>query len=61
MQIVKELIKEAIQNPLKRNTHNGEDGETSEKKSDNKRYRVSDIFELPATRLIEPDISNMGF
>ncbi|CAJ0865315.1 5565_t:CDS:2 [Entrophospora sp. SA101] len=52
MQIVKELIKEAIQNPLKRNTHNGEDGETSEKKSDNKRYRVSDIFELPATRLI---------
>ncbi|CAJ0844945.1 22167_t:CDS:2, partial [Entrophospora sp. SA101] len=52
IQIVKELIKEATQNPLKRNTRNGENGETSEKKNDNKRFRVSDIFELPATRLI---------
>ncbi|CAJ0642141.1 4096_t:CDS:2, partial [Entrophospora sp. SA101] len=52
IQIVKELIKEATQNPLKRNTRNGENGETSEKKNDNKRFRVSDIFELPATKLI---------
>ncbi len=27
----------------------------SEKKNDNKRYRVSDVFELPATRLIGND------
>ncbi|CAJ0649730.1 11883_t:CDS:2, partial [Entrophospora sp. SA101] len=38
IQIVKELIKEATQNPLKRNTRNGENGETSEKKNDNKRF-----------------------
>jgi hypothetical protein len=52
IQIVKELIKEATLNPLKRATRNNEDEEAAGKKNDCKKYRVFTKFELPEVRLV---------